>query len=138
MKPEGEGGGMQRKDSIFLICLLGTYTIMLPVEEVEFREYENQITAIDQLDTVSGQKIIVHFSHTNPICAYAPKNYEESLDDTISRNYLPKTTISDGVEIANNDDVLVDSDEEGVEIVVRGKSIQKIVGEQRVFFIVKQ
>lgn len=124
---------MQKKVGILLICLLGRYQVMWADFESEYPGYENKITEIHELDTGSGHKYVVRFANTGPICTYAPESFAESMDDTVYRAFMPNTDIADSIETSLD----IDNDETGTEIVFHGESIQKVVGNEHIIFIVK-
>lgn len=115
--------------------------------ESEDKGYENQILAIEEFDSASSKKIIISFEHSDPVCTYSPENFQESIDDTVYRAFMPKTTVGPNVvcatgsddesgETTNSFDCC--SDDAGVELLLQGESIKKFVGKDHVIFVVKK
>lgn len=107
--------------------------------------YENQIVAIEEFETPTATKIIVSFEHSSPVCVYSPENFQESVDDTVYRAFMPRTSVGSDVVCSIGDDDQegehvfdCDSDDAGVELVFYGESIKKIIGSHHVVFVVKK
>lgn len=129
------------------LCLLNFFDTISSDSELEDKGYENQILAIEEFDTPSSTKIIISFEHDNPICTYHPENFQESIDDTVYRAFMPRTTVApDVICSAGNDDSQdadatsfdCQSDQDGVELLFQGESIKKFVGKDHVMFVVKK
>lgn len=127
------------------LCLLSFFDAKSSDHELEDQGYENQILAIEEFDTPSSTKIIISFEHENPICTYQPESFQESLDDTVYRAFMPRTTVASDVICCSGNDDEFDSgsfdcqnDQDGVELLLQGESIKKFVGKDHVMFVVKK
>lgn len=132
------------------VCLFSIFKAISSDFDLEDKGYENQILAIEEFDNSSSTKIVISFEHSNPICAYSPENFQESIDDTVYRAFMPKTTVASNVACSargNDDDELdefatnsfdCDNSDAGVELLLQGESIEKFLGQHSVVFIVKK
>ena len=139
MKPEGKGGSMKLLNVVTMLCFLGTFHSMFSdfsydddFYDLDNYKYENKIIGISEFDTLSSKKIIINFEKPNPVCTYSPDSYKESTDDTFYRAFMPNTDISDDIQTSLDLDVY----DSGVEIIFRGKSIKKFIGQFNIIFIV--
>ena len=139
MKPEGKGGSMKLVSVLTSLCFLGTFQIVFSdfdydddLNQIDSSLYENKIIGIDEIDTFFSKKIVINFENPNPVCTYSPEGYKESIDDTIYRAFMPNTDISDDIQTSL--DLYVD--DFGVEIIFHGKSINKIIGQFHIIFII--
>lgn len=114
-----------------LLSWLGTSALLYTNFLQEDPGYHNTITSINEITTGTGMKVFITFEDSDPICMYAPANFAESLDDTVYRVFMPRTCV--------DQDVITSLDmqefDEGVELVLEGKSIQKFVGGDKVLFV---
>lgn len=126
------------------ICLLGIVARISCYDEPEDMGYENKILAIEEFDTPTSTKIMISFEHQNPICVYSPETFQESLDDTVYRAFMPKTDVASDVTccVAHDEgsDQAFDCDQSdaGVELILYGDSIQKFIEKDHILFIVKK
>lgn len=129
-----------------LICVSGFFDIRSSDFELEDPGYKNQILAIEEFDSPNSTKIMISFENQNPICTYSPENFQESLDDTVYRAFMPRTGIASGVGDGDEDDIDCDQaasfdleqTDAGVELLLYGASIRKYNGRDHVMFVVKK
>lgn len=117
---------------IVSICWLGTIGTIYSDTELDDPGYQNKILTIDEFETPTAYKIVITFEQENPVCFYAPQNFEETLDDTIYRALMPRTTIAPDVQTSFEIDD-VDGD---IELLLSGVSIDKYIGNNHIIFVI--
>ncbi len=114
------------------ICWLGTVGIVYSDIERDDPGYQNKILAIDEFETPTAYKVIITFEQENPVCFYAPKNFEESLDDTIYRALMPRTAIAPEVKTS----LEIDDVDGNIELLLSGVSMYKYIGQNCIIFVI--
>lgn len=94
--------------------------------------YQNQIADICEISNGKNIKFVVSCQSEDPICNYAPESYEESLQNSIHRFYMPMTTVASEVSAPFD----LHEDEHGVEFVIEAQSVQKIISGSKILLIV--
>jgi len=93
-------------------------------------EYANQLVEVQEIHGATTYSIVLTFEQSGPIITYAPTSFVESQDDTVYRCFMPNTAIGEQLE-HNAPDIIQQSDS-GVELVLMGKFLKKIVGDMQV------
>lgn len=116
-----------------LACMIG---ITLVLQADEFHEglsaYQNVITNIDYIFGKTRCTIVLHCSSLFPIINYAPLSYQDFIDATSIRLYLPQTTIECAFDESFGSII---QDGSGVEIVIFGNYIDKLVSHNSIAII---
>lgn len=103
------------------------------MSDIHDKGYQNKITAIQEIATVSGTNVIISFEHDDPVCSYAPASYQESIDDEVSRFFMPRTVIAEGVTTSLD----LEQFDHGVQLVLLGRLVQKFIGGKNILIKVK-
>ena len=122
---------------IFTVYIFGTFHLTFSddnFDNLDDFSYENKIVGIYEFDNLLSKKIVIEFEKFGPVCTYNPENYKESMNDNIYRVFIPNTSISDDISTSLDLDV----SDSGVEIIFHGKSIEKIIGQFNIIFIIKK
>lgn len=114
------------------ICWLGTVGIIYSDIELDDPGYQNKILAIDEFETPTAYKIVITFEQENPVCFYAPQNFEESLDDTMYRALMPRTMIAPDLQTSLEIEVV----DGNIELLLSGVSIYKYIGQKHIIFVI--
>ena len=132
------------KQSMFIakaavICWLGISVMVFSYVEIDDcvsqdLGYENTIVAIQEFTTLGGCKLILTFQHDDPVCVYAPQSFSESLDNTSFRIYMPRTMVADGVSSSYD----IQQSDDGIELLLTGKSLKKIMSGNVALFILEK
>jgi len=92
--------------------------------------YRNQIIQVRKIDGKKTYTVIITFENPAPILTYAPESFEESLDGSVYRCFMPNTTIAESLE--QTMPVMMQQLESGVRYFLQGKLLKKVVGERTV------
>lgn len=94
--------------------------------------YSNKILHCHEISMGSSSKIVLSCQHDDPICYYDPDSYQAAVESVEHRFFMPKMSIEDGVDLPCQTEIY----DEGVEVVFYGKDVQKIVGGDKILFVV--
>ena len=115
--------------SILLVCLfVSSRAFAVSASD----GYQNKVVDIQEISTVTGFKYIISCEHDDPICSYAPESYLESQNAGVHRFFMPMTTVL--ADLSSSLD-LYESDQ-GVEFMLTGNSIQKIISGNKILLVV--
>jgi hypothetical protein len=96
--------------------------------------YQNTITEIQEIHGATTYTLVLKCSNNEPIAVYAPANYQESLESSQIRIFMPNTILAEFVEpIAGTMEVM----SSGVEILLFGKLVNKISSDGLVAITIK-
>jgi hypothetical protein len=97
-------------------------------------QYQNKITQIQEIHGAKTYTLVLKCTQREPIAVYAPATYQESLDSSQIRIFLPNTVLAEGVEpIAGTMEVM----SSGVEILLFGKLIKKSASDGLIFITIE-
>ena len=122
---------MKLRVTIIWVCLLGVFATKTSDFDIHDPGYQNSILKIEQFKTPTSCKIIMTFDQQNPIAVYSPENFEESIDDSVYRVFMPRTTVDQEIET----DLDLAQTEQGIELVLSGRLIKKHMGDKHIIFI---
>jgi hypothetical protein len=96
--------------------------------------YQNKVTEIQEIHGATTYTLILKCSEREPIAVYAPASYEESLEPSQLRIFLPNSVLAEGVEpIAG----IIEIMSSGIEILLFGKLINKVASDGLIFITIE-
>lgn len=110
-----------------IMCIMSITLAALP-------EYVNMITDIQEIHGGTRYSLMLSCQHENPIITYAPATYEETMSDELYRAFMPNTRLADGVIDSSG---AVQETGSGVEIILFGRLIEKIVADHTIMLVVE-
>lgn len=118
-----------------VICWLGMSVMVFSYVEIDDYNdqdpgYENAIIAIQEFTGQKSCKLVLTFQNNDPVCLYTPQSFAESLNSTFYRIFIPRTRLEDGVTSSFD----LHENEDGIELVLYGKSLKKIISGNIVVF----
>ena len=122
-----------------VICWLGMSVMVFSYVEIDDYNnqdpgYENTIVAIQEFTGRESCKLVLTFHNDDPVCIYSPHSFAESLDTTIYRIFMPRTKLDDSVTSSFD----LHESENGIELVLHGKSLKKIISGNIVVFQIEK
>ena len=97
-------------------------------------KYENIIYDIQEIHGATRYTIVLKCSEAEPIAVYAPATYQESLQDSKIRIFMPNSMLAQGVEPL---DGVLEVLASGIEILLFGKLLSKTSSNGLLFITVE-
>ena len=116
------------KQGLFVCAVL----FSMSTQPITLLNYSNKIVNCHEISTGNSCKIVLSCQHDDPICYYDPDSYQATVESTEHRFFMPKMSIEDGIDLPCQTEVY----DEGVEVILHGKDVQKIVGGDKILFVV--
>ena len=119
---------------VMIVCFVGWAAFVQGYGDVVLPAYSNTITHVDQIYGQTRYTLVLECSNRDPIINYVPETYQDFEEQEVTRLYMPQTTI--GYDF-NDNIVSVVPYGSGVEIVLFGRVLDKIVSEYKIVIILE-